>query len=126
MGNKLRISRSSSSGTSYRAANCGMYSRTSATFCSVVTTISSVLLKTRRAALPATALRSTLLSAATLLIFDEFTLDLLVRDSTRVKLPGNVFRHGEVEFPADLDRHFCRIAQWVHHGSRLSVLRDQD
>ena len=60
------------------------YSTTSAMLCSVVTTMSSSTANTRRAALPAIAERRTLLSAATLFMLGELTLNLFVGDACRV------------------------------------------
>lgn len=55
----------------------------------------------------------TLLSAATLFMFGELTLDLLFRDAARIELCGDLASHCQVQLPADFDRDLRGIAEWI-------------
>src|SRR5581483_2184630 len=111
---------------SYRSANSGMYSSTSAMLACVVMTTRSDFWKTRFAARPAMADRRTLLSAATLLIFAEVTLELLVRDFLRVQLLGYFCRHSDVQLFSEFRWDLLRISQGKQNGCRFAVSRDDN
>ena len=79
-----------------------------------------VFWKTRRAARPATTESNTLLSAATLSMFFELTLDLLLRNPFGVELVRDLAGPGEIELAANLQRDALRVAGRVEHGRTLA------
>src|ERR1700674_4026857 len=106
----------------YLFANSGRYSSTSSMFASVVTMTScGAFSKTRPAAFPAIADRRTLLSAATLLIVGEVTLDLLFGYSLRSKLLGDVCGHVQKQLATDLEGQLFRVPKRIEHRRAFSL-----